>query len=216
MGLYMKVRFLIAKSVLLLSTLFLVACSTGKIVKAYDGEALATEQLAVLSAPENIVILSINGKKMKKYLLSDLSTSYSLKPGENLVVFRSESVWAKAVREDKDAPRSERVVSEPREIMLDVKAGDELSFKFEHGSNVREARALAKEFKAEVIDSKLNTVAVSAEPGTYKVLAETKNKVLSKPLAEASDLQTLDALKVLWATATADEKKSFLSWAFQK
>ena len=100
--------------------------------------------------------------------------------------------------------------------MLDVKAGDELSFKFEHGSNVREARALAKEFKAEVIDSKLNTVAVSAEPGTYKVLAETKNKVLSKPLAEASDLQTLDALKVLWATATADEKKSFLSWAFQK
>jgi len=122
----MKVSFFTAKLLLILSVLFLVACSTGKIVKTYDGDELLTEELAVLTAPENIVVLSINGKKMKKYLLSDLNVNYGLKPGENLVVFQHKSVWAKAVRENRDAPRSETVVSEPKEVLVLAKAGERL------------------------------------------------------------------------------------------
>jgi uncharacterized protein YccT (UPF0319 family) len=212
----MKAVYFTAKLVLLVSALFLVACSTGQVVKTYEGEALGVEQQAILMAPENIVVLSINGKKMKNYLLSDLNTSYGLKPGKNLVVFRSESVWAKAIREERDAPRSERIVSEPKEIMLNVKAGDKLSFKFERGRNAREARVLAEGFKADVIDSKFNIVATSVESGTFKTLRGENNNESSKLMAETSALQTLDALKVLWSAATAEEQKSFLSWAFQK
>jgi len=206
----MKEGFFTAKFSLILSVLFLSACSTGEIVKAYDGDELLVEQLAVLTAPENIVVLSINGNKMKNYLLSGINVSYGLKPGENLVVFQYESVWAKAIREDKDAPRSVKISSEPREVLVNAKAGEHLNFKFLNGSNVREARALAEAFTAEVIDSKFNVVAQSAEVGVYAA-SNVKTK-----LAKTSDLQTLDALKVLWGTATADEKKSFLAWAFQK
>jgi len=157
--------------------------------------------------------LSINGKKMKKYLLSDLNVNYGLKPGENLVVFQHKSVWAKAVRENRDAPRSETVVSEPKEVLVLAKAGERLNFKFQNGNNLREAKAFAEIFEAEVIDSKSNTIAQSAEVGTYAI-ANAEEKLTSLP--ETSNLQTLDALKVLWKTTSADEKKAFLAWAFQK
>lgn len=210
----MKVSFFAARLLLVLSALLLAACSTGKIVKAYDGDELLAEQLAVLTAPEGIAVLSINGKKLKKYLLDDINVNYGLKPGENLVVFQYGSVWAKAVREDKDAPRSEKVTSEPKEVLIDAKAGEKLNFRFKSGSNAREAKVLAAKFEAEVVDSKLNTVARSAEVGTY--VASNAKVSLAEEKPETSGLQTLDALKVLWKAATAEEKKTFLAWAFQK
>lgn len=219
----MKLGLFATKSLLILSVLFLVACSTGKIVKTYAGDELLVEQLAVLTAPENIVVLSINGKRVKNYLLSDLNVNYGLKPGENLVVFKHESVWAKTVRENRDAPRSEKVVSEPKEVLIDAKAGESLNFKFQTGNNLREARALAAAFEAEVLDSKFNVVAQSAKVGTLEAskakaaLAEeqlAKEKI--KALPETSDVASLDALKVLWGAASAAEKKTFLAWAFQE
>jgi len=219
----MKVVFFAAKLSLIFSMLFLVACSTGKIVKTYEGDKLLVEQVAVLTAPENIVVLSINGKRVKNYLLSDLNVNYGLKPGENLVVFQYESIWAKTIRENKDAPRSEKVVSEPIEVLIDAKAGESLNFKFQSGSNVREARALAETFEAEVVDSKFIVIAQSAKVGTFAAnkatakLAEEKiAKEKNKALSGSSDLSSLEALKVLWGVATADEKKVFLVWAFQE
>jgi len=219
----MKVSFFTAKLLLMFSALFLVACTTGKIVKTYEGDELLEEQLAVLTAPENIVVLSINGKRVKSYLLSDINVRYGLKPGENLVVFQHESVWAKAIREDKDAPRSVKITSEPKEVLVYAKAGEKLNFRFKNGVNIREAKALAEVFEAEVIDSEFNGVAQAAEVGTYERtktearLAEEKlAKEKYKTLSDASELQTIDALKVLWGVATVDEKKTFLAWAFQK
>lgn len=214
----MKASLFSVKLLLVLSVLFLVGCSSGKIVKSYEGEELTVEQLAVLTAPENIVVLSINGKKVKRYLLSDLNVRYGLKPGKNIIVFQHESVWAKAIREEQDAPRSVKVTSEPKEVLLNVKAGEKLTFSFKNGANIREAKILAKAFQADVVDSGLNIVAQSAALGTYQ---ETSNGKLSaekitQSLAGTAELQTLDALKVLWETATTNEKKAFLAWAFQK
>jgi uncharacterized protein YccT (UPF0319 family) len=210
---YMEVRFVVAKGLLILSMLFLMACSTGKIVKTYEGDALSAEQLTVLIAPENIVVLSVNGNRVKRYLLSDLNVSYGLKPGENLVVFQYESVWAKTIREDKDAPRSVKITSEPKEVLIDAKAGEKLHFRFKDSENVREARALSEVFEAELIDSKLNVIAQSTNVGSHE-----NHKAEEKNIAQTqtSDLATVDALKVLWGAASAEEKKTFLSWAFQK
>lgn len=219
----MKLSIFTAKLVLVLGVLLLAACSTGKIVQSYEGDVLQAAELSVLTAPENIVVLSINGKKVKKYLLSDLNVRYGLKPGQNLVVFQYESVWAKAIRAEQDAPRSEKVVSAPKEVLIDAKAGENLHFSFKNVGNVRAAKDLAAEFDAELLDEKLNVVARSAELGTYDVGEDVALPVKAKlrsgkkeGLSEAGTLQTLDALKVLWGTATADEKKEFLSWAFQK
>ncbi|MFT7372238.1 MAG: hypothetical protein ACI9T9_000920 [Oleiphilaceae bacterium] len=219
----MKVSYFIAKLSLILSVLFLAACSTGKIVKTYEGDALLVEQLAVLTAPENIVVLSINGNRVKSYLLSDINVRYGLKPGKNLVVFQYESVWAKAVREDKDAPRSETIMSEPKEVLVNAKAGEQLNFRFKNIDNVRDAKVLAAAFEAELVDANLNVVVQSVDAGSHEAsnaeAAAIEQKLVqenTKTSPEASSLQTLDALKVLWVTATADEKKTFLSWAFQK
>lgn len=213
----MKQSVFMAKLIFALGCLVLVACSTGKVVKTYEGDVMSNEQLAIMTAPENIVVVSINGKRVKKYLLSDLNVNYGLKPGDNLVVFQYESVWAKAVRGDQDDPRSEVVASARKEVLITANAGEKLTFRFENANNVREARSLAEQFEAEVIDDKLNVVARSAEVGRYakaakKKIAENENNLQG----ETAQLPTLDALKVLWAAASAEEKKTFLTWAFQK
>jgi uncharacterized protein YccT (UPF0319 family) len=212
----MKVRFVVVQCLLMLSVLFLSACSTGKIIKTYDGDVLLVEELAVLIAPENIVVLSVNGNKVVRYLLSDLNVSYGLKPGENLVVFQYESVWAKATREDPDAPRSVKITSQPKEVLVNAKAGEKLSFRFKAVDNVRDAEILAETFEAVLLDSKLNIVAQSTEVGSHEDHKVKAKAVAEELTQENTELQTLDALKVLWAAATADEKKVFLSWAFQK
>ena len=217
----MKVSFFTAKLMLVFSVLFLVACSNGRILKTYEGDVLAKEQLSVLTAPENIVVLSINEKKVKNYLLSDIEVNYGLKPGKNLVVFQYESVWGKAARGD-DAPRSEKVVSEPKEVLIDAKAGEQLNFRFKKAGSVREARLLAVAFEAEVIDAESNALSVSTELGVYEAsrVKERENIVSQvkqvETLPVTTNLQALEALKVLWGSASAEEKKTFLVWAFQK
>jgi len=217
----MRVSFFTAKLMLVFSILFLVACSSGRIVKTYEGDVLAKEQLSVLTAPENIVVLSINEKKVKNYLLSDIEVNYGLKPGKNLVVFQYESIWGKAVRGD-DAPRSEKVVSEPKEVLIDAKAGEHLNFRFKKAGSVREARLLAVAFEAEVIDAESNALSVSTELGVYEASrVKEREKIASQvkqveTLPVTTNLQALEALKVLWGSASAEEKKTFLVWAFQK
>jgi len=214
----MRVGFFTARLGVILSILFIVACSSGRIVKTYEGDTLAAMQLSVLTAPENIVVLSINGKAVTNYLLSDIEVNYGLKPGENLVVFQYESIWGKAMRGNEDAPRAEKIVSDSKEVLIHAKAGEQLNFRFKVVQNVREAKSLASVFEAEIIDSQLNVVAVSTEAGVYEAL-KAKEKIAmekNKVLPETSNLQALDALKVLWKSANADEKKSFLVWAFQK
>jgi len=218
----MKVSFFTAKLMLVFSVLFLVACSNGRILKTYEGDVLAKEQLSVLTAPENIVVLSINEKAVKTYLLSDIEVNYGLKPGKNLVVFQYESVWGKVMRGD-DTPRSEKIVSKPKEVLIDAKAGEQLNFRFKKADNVREARLLAAAFEAEVIDAQSNALSVSTELGVYEAGRKARENLESQAeakqtgaLPDTANLQALDALKVLWRSANAEEKKAFLVWAFQK
>ena len=95
----MLISFVFRVFVLLIS-LTLLGCTSDKIVKTYDGKILAKDEVAVLTAPQNITLLSVNGKEVQQYLLSNLDVNYALKAGENLVVFKYESIWSKAKRDE--------------------------------------------------------------------------------------------------------------------
>lgn len=198
---------------LIVASLFLGACSSGKLVKTYEGDAMPDSQVATLTAGENIVLLSVNGQRVPDYLLSSISVNYGLKPGKNVVVFQYESVWAQAKRGE-DGRSSEAVESERREVELDVAAGDKLTFRYGTASNIREAQALAATFEAEVTDQHGRVVAASrdvtvAKPTTF---AESGGGFTGKA---TSGLPAIEAIKVLWEDLSADEKKDFLKWAFQ-
>jgi len=213
----------------LLLVVLLVACSSGTIVKTYEGDALSEGKIAVLTASKNINLISVNGKRVKKYLMRSLEVKYGLQPGKNLVVFQYGSVWGTPTLGDEDAPRAKELMSAQREVLIDAKAGDRLAFRYGSANNIREAEVLVSNFEAEILDQNGGVVAVSGEPGIYQQapdvtvasrgLVEPTSGSLSgqktKSVSVDSSLPTIDAMKVLWGTASSDEKQAFLKWAFQ-
>lgn len=228
---------LFPRLIVVILAVILTACSSGTIVKTYEGEKLQAQSLAVLTAPEYISLVSVNGKRVPKYLLSSINTNYGLKPGINVVVFEYESVWAKAAVGSEGA-RSELVSSGRKEVVIDAIAGENYNFDFAKASNVRDAKVLAENFSAQVVNASGAVIAQSTEPGIYKtatkpasvvatpvvteLAAENSVGVTAAPVPQpvAADqasqaLPTIEGLKVLWKNASAEEKKSFLKWAFQ-
>lgn len=204
----------VLRVVLLCLAVFTVsACSTGKIVKAYEGDDRPSDQIAVLTAPENIRVVAIDGKKMPTYMLSGITTDYGLLPGKHVIEFEYEGVWAIS-KPDEEGRTSKNIVSQPREVSLNASSGEAFTFHFDRPENLTEAEALAANFVAQLVDK------TGAVVGRSEVKAEEKvvDPALSAELQgsdAASQMSKLDALKTLWATMSAEDKKAFLSWAFQ-
>lgn len=221
----MLVRFSL-RALMLFMSLILFGCASDRVVKAYEGEVLSKETIAVLTAPENITLLSVNGIAVQQYLLSNLEVNYGLKAGKNLVVFKYESLWAKAKKSQETDSHVDVVESEPLEVLITAKPGAKYNFSFLPPNNVREAKELALAFKVTVVDDKKKLIAEPVALNTYKtakdkVLQEEQALLLgkgSKALAagKSNGVSVIDQLKMIWPNASADEKKAFLVWVFQK
>jgi len=205
-------------AIIFLGGLFLTACSSNKLIKAYEGDALPKDKVATLTAGENIALLSVNGKTVPDYLLTNISVNYGLVPGDNTLVFQYESVWAKA-KLGQDSPRSEAVASEPRQLLVNVSAGDRLSFRYPQAGNIREAKALASTFEAEVVNQKGAVLGRSSDVVIEQIqVADTYSSAGGSYVSVASlddGLPAIEAMKLLWEKLSAEEKKVFLKWAFQ-
>ena len=212
--------FLVAFTVMVIQ-----GCASDKIVKTYDGAVISSQEVAVLTAPENITLLSVNDKDVPQYLLSNLETKYGLKPGENIVVFKYNSIWSKAKKDQETGARVDVVESLPLEVKIQAMPGKLYTFSYLPADNLGEAKVLAETFVAKVIDQNKNMIAESVPLNTYKQekaqqLALEQAELLAKKEKNVSiannEAQTItDKLKALWSKANADEKKAFLVWAFQ-
>lgn len=212
-------------SIIFLISLALLGCATGKVVKTYEGKALPDDAIAILTAPENITLISVNGVEVQQYLLSNLKVNYGLKAGENLVVFKYESIWSKAKKDQETGARVDVVESEPMEVLIPAKPGGKYNFSFVPAENIREAKILASHFSAQVIDQNKNLVTTAVALNTHQkakdallqeqqALLLSKQNDLSVPKSVGSEA-VINQLKQLWLAADADEKKAFLAWVFQ-
>ena len=192
----------------------LVGCSTSGLVKTYEGPVLTPSELGKLTTSEGIFLISVNGQSITRYIINN--PNYALKAGKNLIVFQYESVWGKA-KKGANGARSESVISEPKEVLLDVGAGKAYTFSYLRPSNVREARKFADNVQVSVYDKANNLVAESQKlayhaglmpPSAMGGVVDDSGKVKSG--------KALDILKLTWSTATAEEKKAFLAWAFKE
>jgi uncharacterized protein YccT (UPF0319 family) len=204
------------KAVLLgLAFFTLTACSTNKLVKTYEGDVLPQEQVSILAAPENLSVLSVNGRGVPVYMLSDVETRYALKPGMNQVVFKYESVWAKPGPKANGSARSERIESLPMLVNIDAQAGEQYRFVFDNAGNIREARALSQEFFATVASA---SGAVLSESALYKegVLANKELPDEGGRTVESEEPSQIESLMKLWEKTSPKERKAFLVWAIQE
>jgi uncharacterized protein YccT (UPF0319 family) len=149
--------------------------------------------------------------------MNDLALDYALLPGQNDVVFVYKTIWAKTTVVDNGESKVHVIESKPQLASFDAKAGAVYEFRFNKPSSRRDAEREMKDFSAEIVTSAGQVATVSEKYVPSQALART-------PIPGSAGVQTtsaaaqgnaLDTLKAVWATASDEEKKNFLRWAFE-
>lgn len=216
-------------------SLLLSACSSSlKRVQTWEGQAAQPGQVAVLKAPGDITVRSVNGRSVGNFLMDDLALDYELLPGRNTIVFVHETIWAKKTVVRDGESKVHNVTSGPRQVVIDAKPGEVYTFDLPELSDRQEAEDFARDFKVAVTNDSGRVIARSEVyrpqapslptlPAASEVASApatpapgTQTTPVAEPQAQSGErLPTLDALKLMWERASADEKREFLRWAFE-
>lgn len=221
---------------LLLSVSWLAGCSSSMtLVKTYDGDTLPAARQAVLQAPANIKVLSVNGRDVTSFLLDDIAISYGLMPGEQEVVFQYRSIWAKSGKIESDGKRVD-VVESPRHVVRFVAQPEgTYTFRYPQPDSRAQAEAVARALKVSLVDGQSKALAVASpwQPATSAqasgvvapLAVGTGTTGAHAPVASAQGpvggaslqpgLPVLDGLMLLWDQATPEEKREFMRRAFK-
>lgn len=216
---FKKFRWLSAASVLVLT---LAGCSsTMSRVQTWQGEPMEASRVAVLKVPGSIQVAQVNGRNMSNFLMDDLALDYELLPGDNQVVFTYKTIWAKSGVVRNGESKVHVVETAPQAVTFQARAGEIYRFDVDQPSSRQEAEVLAENFTARIVDNSGTLVAQASphDPSANKPRLATR-ALASAGAGEAAavaggDLETLEALKVLWENASEDDKRAFLRWAFE-
>ncbi len=213
----------------LVASLTLAACSSSPVVRTYEGEVReATEVARVLKAGD-LEIVQIDGKAQKSYLLDNDAMEYELLPGTHTIVFRYSKLWALPGNKDIGEKRAEEIESELLAVTFEAQPGDTYHFEVPQLKTRETVEQFARAPELRLLTEAGHTVAesapwsesagsradmVAAEPVSFPETGDVAADSLAS-VAPGAELPPLEALKILWSKASADEKKEFLRWAFQ-
>ena len=202
----------------LISVVMVGCASTVARVDTWEGQLPATTKPAVLQAPGEIQVVSVNGRNMTNFLIEDLALDYGLLPGENEVVFRYKTIWAKAgvVR---NGESKVHVIESSNQVARFTASPDAVyGFEFDKPASRQEAETMMESFSAKIVAGNGTVVAVSEEWDGQSRLTDSRTPVPASGVESTGLPQeggTLEKLKAIWADASDEDKKAFLRWAFE-
>lgn len=202
---------LILASVLLVA---LAGCASSlSRVETWEGDPAAAANAATLKTPGSIQVSRVNGRSMTNFLMDDLALDYALLPGENEVVFSYKTIWAKSGVVENGESKVHVYQTEPQVVRFNATQDEVYSFQFEQAETRAEAEQKLESFVATLVTAEGQVVAESSvwEPQ----VASDRTPIPSGGSVGAVKGSSLDTLKSVWATATEEEKKAFLRWAFE-
>lgn len=189
----------------------LTACaSLNAPVKGYDGPTRPVAELAVLSVPDTIQVMSVDGLEPNISLLGQRALTLQVLPGEHVLSVRYVELFEHVLTSDDH----EIVRSRPVAIRFTAKAGSTYSFKFEHPKNIDAAHAFAKAPQVDLIDASGAETAQSVVVKSYAQasLMDTISKAFQSNEQPKDASTNLDLLKDVWGRASADERTAFKAW----
>ena len=196
----------------------LAGCSSSMTrVQTWEGGA-AVDGSAVLEAPGEIRVSRVNGRVMSNFLVDDLALDYDLLPGDTQVVFSYKTIWAKAGVVRNGESKVHVVETEPHVATFTAQAGETYRFEFDKPDSRADAEAMVEDFSGAVVNSTGDEVArfelwdgeVAQTAARTPVPGESS--VASEAPVSGDNLQRL---KSLWESASEEEKRAFLRWAFE-
>ncbi|MBC7184799.1 MAG: DUF2057 family protein, partial [Marinobacter sp.] len=202
-----------------LLALALVGCASSvSVVETWEGNPEAATSAAILETPGEIRVVRVNDRTMSNFLMDDLALDYALLPGQNEVVFVYKTIWAKSGVVRNGESKVHVIESQPQVVRFDAEAGETYRFEFDKPASRQEAERMMPEFSATVVSSAGQSVASSTDwdPEAQSLASRTPIPGTSSETAPAvSSGSALDQLKAVWETASDEEKKAFLRWAFE-
>ncbi|MCK0165020.1 DUF2057 family protein [Marinobacter sp. S6332] len=201
----------------------LAGCSSALTkVETWDGEPASALNAATLKAPGVIHVSRVNGRSMTNYLMDDLALDYALLPGENEVVFTYKTIWAKSGVVKNGESKVHVIESKPQIVQFEASPNSVYSFEFAKPKTRQQAEDALPEFSAAIVGSDGEALARSSNwSGIDKTQVAGSSLTLDKGsddgkvLSNSEGVSPLNRLKAVWETASEEEKKAFLRWAFE-
>lgn len=200
---------------------FLVGCSSAVTkLETWEGDPATAVNAATLKAPGAIHISRVNGRAVTNYLMDDLALDYALLPGESEVVFTYKTIWAKAGVVSNGESKVHVIESEPKVVRFEASPDETYRFEFDKPESRRQAERMMPEFSAAIVGADGQVLAQSANwsPADSTFAARTPvpgDQAANDEALSSEGVSSLSRLKAVWATATDEEKKAFLRWAFE-
>lgn len=204
--------------------LVLAGCSSAITkLETWEGAPATAGDAATLEAPGSIQVSQVNGRAMNNYLMDDLALDYALLPGKNEVVFTYKTIWAKAGVVRDGESKVHVIESEPQVVRFEAGANELYSFEFDEPKSYRQAKEVMPEFSAAIVGADGEVLARStnwlpeerALAVRTPIPGESDSQAIGDDGLSADGVSSLDRLKSVWETATDEEKKAFLRWAFE-
>lgn len=196
----------------------LVGCASSvSVVETWEGNPAAASNAATLEAPGEIRVTRVNGRVMTNFLMDDLALDYALLPGETEVVFVYKTIWAKSGVVRNGESKVHVIESKPQVVRFEAEAGETYRFDFEPPESRQEAEQEMPEFSADIVSSAGTAVASSAVWDGQEQMTASRTPIpaSTSDSDDPSGDNALEQLKTIWETASDDEKKAFLRWAFE-
>jgi len=199
----------------------LVGCSSAVTkLETWEGNPATAVNASTLKAPSAINVSRVNGRAMTNYLMDDLALDYALLPGENQVVFTYKTIWAKTGAVDDGESKVHVIESEPQVVRFEASPNETYRFEFDEPETRRQAEKMMPEFSAAIVGADGQALAQSTgwSPTDSTLAARTPvpdGQAVDDEASSSNGMSSLNRLKAVWATATDEEKKAFLRWAFE-
>ncbi|GAA0850728.1 hypothetical protein GCM10009113_32820 [Marinobacter szutsaonensis] len=186
-------------------------------VETWEGEPANAAEAATLKAPGEIQVSRVNGKSVTNFMMDDLALDFALLPGQNEVVFTYKTIWARSDVVENGESKVHVVESEPQVVRFDANPGAVYRFDFEKPATRAEAEQMIETFSAVIVSDSGQEVASSSDwDPRQSVAARTPIPASGAEGTGAAATGTaLEQLKSVWATASEEEKRAFLRWAFE-
>lgn len=185
-------------------------------VETWEGEPANAGDAATLKAPGEIQVSRVNGRSVTNFMMDDLALDYALLPGQNEVVFTYKTIWAKSGVVENGESKVHVIESEPRVVRFDADPGAVYRFEFQEPSSRAEAEQMIETFSAAVVSDTGREVATSSDwDPRQSAAARTPIPGADADDSAAATGTALEQLKAIWATASEEEKRAFLRWAFE-
>ncbi|RBW48183.1 DUF2057 family protein [Marinobacter sp. F3R11] len=199
----------------------LVGCSSAVTkLETWEGNPATAVNASTLEAPGAISVSQVNGRAMTNYMMDDLALDYALLPGENEVVFTYKTIWAKPGVVGNGESKVYVIESAPQVVRFEAAPNETYRFEFDEPENRRQAEQMMPQFSASIVGAGGEVLAQSSDWSPADSTLAVRTPVPTGQLAEdgavsGSEMSSLDRLKAVWATASDEEKKAFLRWAFE-